>query len=382
VAWVFNANLNTVDYYLDGVKGQHVCSGLGCQNDDLTVSPATHPYLKYSDTVALSGCEMDTANSYVALGHRVPGMYNFIGGIQDFRMYIGSALTETDIATLAADPEILECETVEKGGDSVQVDTMGNSCAWYESVKSTYPQICNSDFAQSECTYTCSSIAQCFEKPSPNFVNTIFDRVMMMETINHDNGVLCTRRGLDLVAECKAMVTAGKWTFETLKNTYSRGSWPYYTEMRSPVDKKYIDMLDCEKVAAAWNPHCSFSVPEVAMPNGVPKMWTKKMQDDVTANGGRYSQLFWVKPTKKFLLEEPNGRNHPDILFFQSVSPPVLLNMLRFKTENGILMAQTYMFSGMCGDSVSVSLSLPLSLSFSPPPPSPPPPVFFFFFLC
>lgn len=76
------------------------------------------------------------------------------------------------------------------------------------------------------------------------------------------------------------------------------------------------------------------------------------MQNDVTVNGGQYSQLFWIKPTENFLALEPTGKNHPDILFFQSISPPVLLSHLRLYVENGALRAQNYMYSGMCGDSV------------------------------
>jgi len=378
VAWVFNVELNTVDFYLDGVKSNRVFSGTcldkDCPDDSLTDNPAAHPYLKYPDTVALSGCEMNTANSYVALGHRVPGMFNFVGGIQDFRMYIGSALTETEIASLAADPEIVECHTSERGGDSAEDDTMGNSCAWYQSVKATHPQICRSEFAQTQCTYTCSSVPQCFEKPMPSIVNIIFDRVMLMESTSLDNAVLCTRRGLDVVAECKAMVVAGTWTFDTLKDAYSRGSWPVYTEVRNPSDRKYIDMFDCDKVAAALNPHCPFSVPELAVPGGVPTTWTKKMQNEVTSNGGQYSQIFWIKPTDKFLAVELAGKNHPDILFFQSISPTVLLNTLRLYVQNDvlwiqiymffyiILWIQIYMFSGMCEgrsiDSESVEIAV------------------------
>jgi len=227
VAWVLNSDLNTVDFYLDGVKSQRVSVGINKGGSSLPDYPAAHPYLKYSDTVALSGCDMDTANSYVALGHRVPGMFNFLGGIQDFRMYVGSALTETDIATLATDPEIIEYETMKKGGGSVEVDTMGNGCAWYQLVAKTYPQICNSEFAKTKCTCTCSSIPQCFEKPSTTIVNTIFDRVMLMKSTTLDNSVICTRRGLDVVAECQSMVAAGRWTFDTLQNAYLRGSWPF-----------------------------------------------------------------------------------------------------------------------------------------------------------
>ena len=206
VAWVFSVELNTVDFYLDGVKSNRVFSGTclekDCPDDSLTDNPAAHPYLKYPDTVALSGCEMNTANSYVALGHCVPSMFNFMGGIQDFRMYIGSALTETEIASLATGPEIVECHTLEKGGDSAKDYTMGYGCAWYQSVKATHPHICSSEFAQTQCTYTCSSVPQCFEKPMSSIVNTIFDRVMLMESTSLDNAVLYTRRGLDVVAEC------------------------------------------------------------------------------------------------------------------------------------------------------------------------------------
>jgi len=129
-------------------------------------------------------------------------MFNFMGGIQDFKMYIGSALTETEIASLATGPEIVECHTLEKGGDSAKDYTMGNGCAWYQSVKATHPHICSSEFAQIQCTYTCSSVPQCFEKPMSSIVNTIFDRVMLMESTSLDNAVLYTRRGLDVVAEC------------------------------------------------------------------------------------------------------------------------------------------------------------------------------------
>jgi len=154
------------------------------------------------------------------------------------------------------------------------------------------------------------------------------------------------------------MVAAGTWTFDTLKDAYSRNSWAVYTEMRNPSDRKYIDMLDCDKVAAALNPHCSFSVPELAVPGGVPTTCTKKMQ----SIEGQYSQIFWIKPTDKFLALEPAGKNHPDILFFQSISPPVLLKTLRFYIQNNVLWIQIYMFSSMCEgrsiDSESVEIAV------------------------
>jgi len=77
----------------------------------------------------------------------------------------------------------------------------------------------------------------------------------------------------------------------------------------------------CEQ--AAFNPHCSFSVPG---------MWTRQMQKDVTANGGYYSIKFWMKPLDNFL---DSARQAQALILYQSLSPPVILQEIYFNELMG-----------------------------------------------
>lgn len=86
-------------------------------------------------------------------------------------------------------------------------------------------------------------------------------------------------------------------------------------------DILFTGVFYCEQ--AALNPHCSFSVPG---------MWTRQMQKDVTANGGYYSIKFWMKPLENFLDSE--GGAQP-LIFYQSLSPPVILTEVYINTMMG-----------------------------------------------
>ena len=66
-----------------------------------------------------------------ALGHRVPDMFPFRGGISDYRMYVGHALSVEEIRRLAQDPAKKKCESFNEGGDAMEVDTFGKDCSWY-----------------------------------------------------------------------------------------------------------------------------------------------------------------------------------------------------------------------------------------------------------
>ena len=104
-----------------------------------------------------------------------------------------------EILRLAQDPARKECESKKEGGDSVEVDTFGKDCAWYESTKAVYPWVCDSAFAKKACPFACAAVPTCAEDTSSEEmpVHHIFERIMLMKKREASpvNAVLCAREG-------------------------------------------------------------------------------------------------------------------------------------------------------------------------------------------
>jgi hypothetical protein len=115
LAWVINHVRNSVSFYLDG----------GLLSEQFFNTPG---YVAELDCF-----DKNSGASYRGLGHRPPGAYNFLGDMQDLRMY-PRVLTSEEVAKIAYDTTgsaRRECSTSVEDGDALFTDINGHSCEWY-----------------------------------------------------------------------------------------------------------------------------------------------------------------------------------------------------------------------------------------------------------
>jgi hypothetical protein len=124
--------------------------------------------------------------SYRGLGHRPPGAYNFLGDMQDFRMY-PRALTAQEVHDIAYDSTGIarrECSTSTEDGDAMFLDINGHTCEWYYEalVVQGRKQICSSPEVRAACPVACQAKDQCYEpvEVEPK-VYQLWNRIMLLE---------------------------------------------------------------------------------------------------------------------------------------------------------------------------------------------------------
>lgn len=141
MAFVFNADTDQTHHYVDGKL-------LGTTQHE-------------TGTIANMDCGMDGPDSYMGLGHRMPGAYPYKGPLQDWRYYRGQALTSAQIYKIAFDtvgPARRTCELFDEGGDTAFKDLAGNDCAWYQYQRLTFPDICSTEAVRKECALACGRL--------------------------------------------------------------------------------------------------------------------------------------------------------------------------------------------------------------------------------
>lgn len=107
---VFDASTNSLRAYVDGTL------------------VADNPFLE-ADTVGRLDCGV-TADTYIGFLHRPPGGLPYYGEIQDFRMYVGTALTSAEIKGLSEGEGSIttrECSLSTEGQDANYKDMNGEA---------------------------------------------------------------------------------------------------------------------------------------------------------------------------------------------------------------------------------------------------------------
>jgi hypothetical protein len=161
LALVLNKDDNTIKFYIDGVLAETKSSE----------EPSTEAWIRdeYGGGVGRLDCIMNTPYAYTGLGHRVPGESPYMGPVQDWRYYVGHALTDAEIKNIAQmSPDengnmLRTCTLPEEGRDSNWKDLYGNDCAWYAQNSVAFPGICSSAAVIKECPVACGTYPPCFK---------------------------------------------------------------------------------------------------------------------------------------------------------------------------------------------------------------------------
>lgn len=110
--------------------------------DGELIGETPHPNISALDCPSHPG-------AYIALMHRAPGSHDWVGDIQQPRLYPGAALTSEQVAAIhdnSVDPksgrQLRECSHVNEGFDSAFHDLLGHDCAWFSEAVKTNPQVC------------------------------------------------------------------------------------------------------------------------------------------------------------------------------------------------------------------------------------------------
>jgi hypothetical protein len=161
LALVLNKDDNTIKFFIDGVLAETKSSE----------EPSTEAWIRdeYGGGVGRLDCFMNTPYAYTGLGHRVPGENPYMGPVQDWRYYVGHALTDAEIkniAQMSLDENgimLRTCTLPEEGMDSHWKDLYGNDCAWYEENSVAFPGICSSAAVIKECPVACGTFPSCLK---------------------------------------------------------------------------------------------------------------------------------------------------------------------------------------------------------------------------
>jgi hypothetical protein len=350
LALVLNKDDNTVKFYVDGVLA-------GTQSSE---EPSSEAWIRdeHGGGVGRLDCLMDTPYAYTGLGHRVPGESPYMGPVQDWRYYVGYALTDVeikDIARLSTDEKgtaLRKCTLSDEGRDSNWKDTYGNDCAWYQENSAAFPAICSSSAAKRECPVACGTFPQCIvaESARPTPTHTIWARQMAIREYDMALGTngdsICVREGLDVVAQCREqkknpqkgiLCAAGRNPPEgsfcfvgntdyterdylDAKKTQRIGNGRWCNSPPAPEDGggcRNLKVWDCAVLEVAVNPACSFRVDA---------SWTHTINSDIKASGG-YTVKFWWKAQDTTSWD---SINKGQMLAYSSFVPPRVLFALDF----------------------------------------------------
>jgi len=348
LALVLNKDDNSIKFYLDGVLAETKSSE----------EPSSEAWIRdeYGGGVGRLDCFMDTPYAYTGLGHRVPGENPYMGPVQDWRYYVGHALTAKEIKTIAQEKDdngavLRTCTLPEEGRDSNWKDVYGNDCAWYQETAAklklpgklkllqAFPGICSSKKVTLECPVACSSYPPCFEDSSNRSMSSayvIWERQMPIREYDMALGTngdsICVREGLDVVAQCleqqknpKKFGFIGNTDYTEIdyldtEKTQRIGNGRWCNAPPAPVKEggcNNIRVWDCEVLKVAVNPACSFNVGNA---------WTKTINSEIRASGG-YTVKFWWRARDSTSWD---SINKGQMIAFSSFVPPRVLFALDF----------------------------------------------------
>ena len=77
----------------------------------------------------------------------MPGAYGLKGAVQDWRYYLGTALTAEEVRKVAMETvvngeNLRTCEMSQEGGDQIWLDINGHDCAWYQEMRKVRALAC------------------------------------------------------------------------------------------------------------------------------------------------------------------------------------------------------------------------------------------------
>jgi hypothetical protein len=347
LAMVLNHQDDTIKFYLDG----EIVGTLSAGDSD------GFPWISDSlgSGVGRLDCKLNEKNGYTALGHRVAGGGEkpYRGPVQDWRYYVGQALTASEIkaiATKSVDKNgklLRTCSFRTEGQDSKYKDSYGNDCAWYQTRVSKNPELCSSEIVRNACPVACRCLygtsCLCFTAQDTPKAYFIWDKVMPIReydmTLDTNGDSICVREGLDVVTDCRkneanpqSFPVIGFTDYSTSTNTLAYKAKPKPTTRLAgqgngrwcnippgPQDDvcNNLKVWDCNVLEKAVNPSCSFQVDND---------WSKTINSEIKQNGG-YTLSFWWKAME---LTKWESINKGQMVFFSSLVPPRVLFVLDF----------------------------------------------------
>jgi len=304
MAFVFDHLTDKTHHYVDGKL----------------LGTTQHP----AGTISKMDCEMSGQDSYIGLGHRIPGAYHIKGPLQDWRYYRGRALSAEQIFKIAFNTAQRTCELSDEGGDTDFKDSAGKDCAWYQDQRNAFPEICSTQTVRRECALACGSKAPCWEgtAAAKDNVYSIWNRVIHLTEHTPGAGVICGRMGVDLVENCRANARSpdtspapGATGWEDIGSLFG---WRSYMD---------IDVKNCDVLAKVVHLPCAFD-------GG----WTKQINSEIKAGGGYTIEFWWkaVAGTKiplDFADYETNADSMRRMVFFSKLSPPRVILTIEFRSN-------------------------------------------------
>lgn len=277
-------------------------------------------------------------------GHRPPGAYNYIGDMQDFRMY-PTALNAVEVKKIAYDttgPAKRECSLNDEDGDSNYRDINGNTCEWYYEALNVKgrTKICSSPDVRANCPVACKVKDACYEPQAVALTKyTIWNRIMLLEkkaiagiqdtsgkglNLVFNNGVLCARQGIDVVKECRTL-EAHRDPRSYPIGALARNSWHNWLHLPQP------NITDCDLVARMLEPFCSFPTPD---------NWHLGFDKLVRASNVAFTLSFWMRYSEADVLSRSN------IMFLSSVAPPK--PRIIFDFSGGTMGPEVWLYPYVC----------------------------------
>eukprot|EP00930_Biecheleria_cincta_P090995 TRINITY_DN8047_c0_g1_i8.p1 TRINITY_DN8047_c0_g1~~TRINITY_DN8047_c0_g1_i8.p1 ORF type:complete len:1707 (+),score=239.26 TRINITY_DN8047_c0_g1_i8:19-5139(+) len=313
--------------------------------------------------------------TYIAFAHRTPGSQDFIGQLQQFRLYANTVLNDSQILALAEaseDPKtgrkLRQCfKPGEIQDDGSFRDEQFHGCTWYAEMLPIAPQICLSDAVRANCQIACKVARPCFAplKMAAD-VGMVWNRIMRLSTPlstdssdgrrlaggslirpNHEKFKMCLAES---VASGRRQASAGSTQgvsgssdglaehipalvmtdSEVIVKSCqyleaSRDPRSYVAESRKqslrPADGAlyllheypgmFQNVTDCESLRQSIDSHCAFQVEND---------WTKHF-DEIVERSGQLTISFWVRPSSPNSLNS-RGEFTPSIQFLAGVAPP------------------------------------------------------------
>ncbi|CAE8607685.1 unnamed protein product, partial [Polarella glacialis] len=222
--------------------------------------------------------------SYIAFAHRPPGSQDWKGDMQQLRLYPGH-LDSPQINALAfgsTDPNsrrnLRQCKLPHEGEDSNSfLDLSGHNCEWYRRAMEHTPGACASLTVQRNCPMACGNGKPCFDRKlldAPAIVHRIWERVQWLASPP------------DSVTDHSACLAQTSSLTEILQRCRARPQYPKYTSALQDAQGAFLNVTDCNTLAASVSQYCEFSVPD---------NWTSSFGAEVSGKGGTFTTIFWIK---------------------------------------------------------------------------------------
>jgi hypothetical protein len=271
---------------------------------------------------------------YIGLGHRGPGALDYVGDLQQFRIYNGTALTASEVRTVAFESRdpitndfLRECmvpsDLIADSGS--WQDLYGHDCAWYENQRTVLSSICASTVVREQCKIACGLAPPCYGVQEEWEEASVWKRVMWFPV---EKSSICTTKETtreSATERCRANPDpfAGRDRSGDATESYDQ-----LFGVDPPNDgTDYIDVTNCDLLYDRIDPTCTFDLgvtdDDTMIRYGatVGDDWNTWFGNHLVTTQ-KYTLSFWMRPIRT------DQAFNPWAIFYASLSPPRLLAAL------------------------------------------------------